>query len=153
MKSANFILLFRIPNSAIRIHLDSPVTHAGVEVQVRAQLSRSPRGQLLVNVAVWILEVAEHHGLVAILVAGLDAGRDAAFVHAVHAQGTGLDRALAARRVRFLAGGFFVHERPRLVGAGHHAVAAADADMLVYQHDAVGALERGARGADVHARR
>ena len=44
-------------------------------------------------------------------------------------------------------------KRARLVGAGHHAVAAADAAVAVDQHDAVGALERGAGRADVDAGR
>src|SRR3972149_5050333 len=44
-------------------------------------------------------------------------------------------------------------EVARLVGAGLHAVAAADADLAVDVHDAVGALERGARGAHRRARR
>ena len=44
-------------------------------------------------------------------------------------------------------------KRARLVRAGHHAIAAADADVPVDQHDAVGALERSAGGADVDAGR
>jgi pyruvate/2-oxoglutarate dehydrogenase complex dihydrolipoamide acyltransferase (E2) component len=74
-------------------------------------------------------------------------------VDAVHAQGAALDAALAARHVGLLVGERLVHEGARLVRAGHHAVAAADAGVAVDQHDAVGALERGAGGADVDARR
>ena len=44
-------------------------------------------------------------------------------------------------------------EGARAVRAGHDAVAAADAGVLVDQHDAVVALERGAGRAHVHARR
>ena len=62
-------------------------------------------------------------------------------------------RALAARHVGLLVVERLVHERARLVRAGHHAIAAADADVLVHQHDAVGALERGAGRADVDAGR
>ena len=85
--------------------------------------------------------------------AGLDAGRQAAGIDARRAQRAALDRALAARRVRLLVVDRLVHERARLVGAGHHAVAAADADVPVDQHDAVGPLERGAGRADVDAGR
>ena len=64
-----------------------------------------------------------------------------------------LDAALAARHVRLLVGDGLVHEGARLVGAGHHAVAAADAGVAVDQHDAVGALERRAGRAHVDAGR
>ncbi len=91
-------------------------------------------------------------------VAGLGAGLGAGgvlltLVDAVHAQRAALDAALAARHVGLLFGQRFVHERARLVRAGHHAVAAADAGVAVDHHDAVGALERRAGRADVDARR
>src|SRR4030065_760452 len=90
----------------------------------------------------------------AVLLAGVGTGGAAiAAIHLVDAQRAGFDRTLAARRMRLLAGGDFVHERARLVRAGHPAIAAADADMLVDQHDAIGALERGTGPHDVHARR
>ena len=76
-----------------------------------------------------------------------------ALVDAVHAQRAALDAALAARHVGLLVDDLLVHERARLVWAGHHAVTAADAAVAVHQHDAVGALERRAGGADVDAGR
>ena len=83
----------------------------------------------------------------------LDAMRDAPGVDAACAQRAALDRAFAARRVRLLVLQRLMHEGPRLVRAGHHAVAAADADVAVHQHDAVRAFERSAGRADIHARR
>ena len=44
-----------------------------------------------------------------------------------------------------------MHERAGLVGAGHHAITAADADMLVHQHDTIGAFKGSAGRAHVHA--
>ena len=99
------------------------------------------------------LRSPKRHRAAAFVVARLDAGRDAAPRRCGDAQRAAFDRALAARRIRLLILQRLVHEGSRLVGAGHHAVAAADADVLVDEHDAVGALERGAGRADVHAGR
>ena len=131
----------------------SLVMHAGIEPQVGPDLRAGIFGDALRNLALGIVEVAEDHGVVPGLGAGLDAGGLLVAIDAVHAQGAALDAALAARHVRILVGEFLVHERARLVRAGHDAIAAADADMPVDQHDAVGALERRAGGADVDAGR
>ena len=74
-------------------------------------------------------------------------------VDAARAQRAAFHGAFPAGRIRLLILQRLMHEGPRLVGAGHHAVAAADADMAVHQHDAVRALERSAGGADIDARR
>jgi len=90
---------------------------------------------------VGVVEVAEHDGAVAGLGAGIGTGGGlVALVEPVHAQRAPLDAALAPRHVRLLVGDILVHERAGLVGAGHDAVAAADAGVAIHQHDAVGPL-------------
>ena len=74
-------------------------------------------------------------------------------VDAMNAEVARFDRALAPRRPGPRVLDPLVHEGARLERARHHAVAAADAGVLVHQHDAVRALERGAGGADVDAGR
>jgi len=73
--------------------------------------------------------------------AGFDAGRQQPGVETMAAEGA---------LVR-LAG--LVVDEARVVGAGLHAVGAADAALAVDQHEAVGALEGGADRADRDARR
>jgi hypothetical protein len=55
-------------------------------------------------------------------------------------------------RVRRLGDGL-IHEGARLIGAGHHAKATAEADKFVNQYDAIAALERGPGRAYVDAER
>ena len=117
------------------------VPNAGIQLQVAAQLGAGDLGELLGNFAVGVLEVAEDQRLVAFLVASLDASRLLAVVSAIDAEGTTLNRAFAARGVRFLVDGLFSDERACLVGAGHHAIPATDAQVLVDQHDAIHATE------------
>jgi hypothetical protein len=76
-----------------------------------------------------------------------------ALVEPMRAEIAALDAALAPRRAGQLLLHLLVDEGARLVRAGHDAVAAADAGVPVHHHDAVGAFERGAGGADVDARR
>ena len=89
-----------------------------------------------------------------VFLAGLDAGgSQVAFVDAVDAESAGLHATLAAGGVGLLLGEGLVDEGARLVGTGHHAIAAADTGVFVYQDDAVGAAEGGAGRADIHAGR
>ena len=71
----------------------------------------------------------------------------------VDAQIATLHAPLAARGLGQLLSDDLMDEGPRLVGAGHHAVAAADTGVPIHHDDAIGPLERGPGGADVHAGR
>src|SRR3990172_7892313 len=131
----------------------SLVAHAGIESQVGPDLRAGVFGDALRDFAFRIVQIAENHGVVSRPGAGIDAGGLLVAVDGVEAQRGGVDEALAAWHVRVLRGDLLEHDRARLVWAGHHAIAAADADVAVDQHDAVGAFERGAGGADVDAGR
>jgi len=127
-----------------------------VDARIEPEVGAYPGGALLSqtprNFAIGVVQVAEQDCLAAVAIDRLGAGRHrvrAVAVDAMDAKRAGFDRTLAARRHRQLVAQRFVDERARLVGAGHHAIAATDAGMLVDQHDAVGALERRARGADI----
>src|SRR5512141_138149 len=124
----------------------SLIAHAGIELVVGPELRAGVLGDALRDLALRIVQIAENHGVVPSPRAGLNAGGLLIAIDAVHAQRTALGAALAARHVRILPGDIVEHDRSRLVGAGHDAIAAADADVPVDQHDAVGALERGAGG-------
>src|SRR5512140_1456220 len=131
----------------------SLVAHAGIELEIGPDLRAGVFGDALRNLAMRIVQVAEDHRIVSGLGAGLDAGWLLVAIDAVHAQRAALGAAIAAGHVGILVANSLKHDRTRLVGAGHHAIAAADADMPVDQHDTVGALERSAGGADVDAGR
>src|SRR5450759_864092 len=120
----------------------SLIAHARIEAQVGPDLRAGVVGDALRDLALRIVQIAENHGIVPGLGAGLDAGGLPAVIDAVHAQRAALGAAIAARHIRVLVGDFLKYDRARFVGARHHAIAAADADVPVDQHDAVGALER-----------
>ena len=110
------------------------------------------------DLAVGIVEVAEEARARG---AGDDAARQQALGRALHAEGALLDDALGARR-RLAddgdAGRRFLHRRAPVedavvVGAGDHAVAAADAAVVVHVDDAVGHLVGRLRRTGLHAGR
>ena len=101
-----------------------------------------------------VLQIAEDDRVVAGRGTGIGTGGGIRpVVAAADAQVAALHTTLAARDPGQLVVHHLMDEAARLVGAGHHAVAAADAGMPVHHHDAVGALERGPGRADVHTGR
>ena len=124
------------------------------------------------HIAVGVVDIAEGQRL---RDAGIDAGRCCLGIRARHQ--TGLDARIYAIDAKgaFLchaqAGGIFahrlvthlslaviggprlVHAVARIIGAGHRAIGAADADVVIDGDNPVGALFRGRRGADIKAGR
>ena len=96
-----------------------------------------------------IVEIAENHGAAGARRARFDAGRHAARVDTVNAQRARFGSSGASWHLGPLVLERLVHKGTRLVGAGHHAIAAPDADVPVDQDDAVGSFERGSGRADV----
>src|SRR5450759_4489608 len=93
------------------------VAHARVERKLRTQGARLLLAQSLMQITGGIIEIAEHHGLAAVAVAGLDTGGRLAPIDTMHAERARLHRTFAARHVRFLVGDALVYERARPIGA------------------------------------
>ncbi len=121
--------------------------------EIRPDLAARNGAQPFDDVAIGVVQIAEAERTAGIRPARLDTRRAAVVIHAMYAEGAALYGAFAARRVRLLATERLVDERTGVEGTRHHAVATADADVLVDEHDAVVAAKRRAGRAHVHARR
>ena len=120
--------------------LNTLITHTSVETQVGTDLLTAIFRQLFGNVTFGIIEITENHGVVIFSVTGFNTGRDAAVIHTLDAHGATFDGAFAAWGIDVLIPEIFMHEGTGLVWAGHHAIPAADTDVLVNQHNAIGAF-------------
>src|SRR4030065_1743332 len=107
------------------------VADTRIQAEVGANLRGCHSTDALGNLAVRVVEVSKQDGMVAASCTGLRAcSRLLPLVDTMHAQRAAFDRAFAARHVGKLVSQGLMHERPCLVRAGHHAIAAADAEKL-----------------------
>ena len=120
------------------------------EAEIGSDLSRCNRVYTFGYCTFRIIQVAKQDCVVTRLGTSLGAGGSVTFIDSMYAHGATFHGALAAWNFRFLVGQYFMYKRSCLVRAGHHAVAASDADMLVNKHDAICSLERSLRGAYIY---
>jgi len=93
--------------------------------------------QLPGNLTVRIIQITKGHRTAA----GIHTSWIFATINPVDAHGAAFYCAYTTRYVAALVGQFFMYERPGFVGAGHHAVAAADTNMLINQDNAIFTFE------------
>src|ERR1700690_502217 len=137
------------------IRSNALVAYAGIAFQGGPGFPGRELRQFPGDFAGRIVQVAKQDGLMAFRLAGFGAGGGVvAGIDLVDTKGTRLHATLAAGGVGHLGVmQVFMHQRAGLVGAGHHAVAAGDANMPVHQDNSIGALERRTSRAHVHTGR
>ena len=89
------------------------------------------------NLTVRIIQITKGHGTAA----SIHASRVFAIINPMDAHGAAFYCAHAARCVAALVSQFFMYESPGFVWTGHHAVAAADTNVLINQNNAIFTFE------------